>query len=96
MSDKKPSQKTVTIEGHDYLLQKLDNMSYLEMADRYRDMYGKILVKNQYVEVLKNLVVAVDEDYQAAKDLDPNSFENLATCRKVVQAAENFQSGESV
>ena len=89
MSDK-PSQSTVEVNGNKYLLQKLPNMSYLELRDNSKGPTGALMDSKFYKEVLDKIVVGVNDEF---KKVSPNDFDNFEEMDKVVSEAVKFQHG---
>lgn len=76
-------QKTVTIDGTDYTLQKIPPRQWLRLRQRTKDKNGNPIDENLYDEILEHIVVA--------PKMKIDDFEELETLEEVVKAAITFQ-----
>lgn len=76
-------QKTVKINGKEYMLQRVPPREWIKIRQRCKDKNGQPLEEKLYDEILTNIVVN--------PHLEIDDFEELEDLEAVMEAAITFQ-----
>ena len=80
-------QKTVTVNGKDYTLQKITPREWARLRDRCKNRFGNVVEETFMTEILKYIVV----DPKVTLD----DFDEWADAQEVCNEAVRFQLGRA-
>ena len=80
-------QKTVTVGGKDYTLQKITPREWARLRDRCKNRFGNVVEETFMTEILKHIVV----DPKVTLD----DFDEWADAQEVCNEAVRFQLGRA-
>lgn len=80
-------QKTITVAGTEYILQKVTPREWARLRDRCKNRFGNVVEENFMAEILKHIVV------EPKVTLD--DFDEWADAQEVCNEAVRFQLGRA-